>query len=254
MLSKPLIAEIRSLHDKKGRTTEQSFIAEGDKMVKEVLEATQQGHSPFILKHIFALPEWINKHTSLCQSFKTKLTEVSETELNKISALTTPSAALCVLGLPLTSAAATINTEKFAFALDGIRDPGNLGTLIRIADWFGMSTVYCSPDCADAFAPKVIQSTMGSFLRIQVISTDLATLFQQHPNVPVYGAVLGGEDLFDQRFEKKGLLLIGNESQGIRQPLQDYITQRVLITGYGGAESLNAAVSAGIIAAWATRP
>jgi TrmH family RNA methyltransferase len=137
-------------------------------------------------------------------------------------------------------------------ALDTIQDPGNMGTIIRIADWYGISTILCSEGCVDVFNPKVINATMGSFLRVNLLTANLADWFGQHRDVPVYGAMLEGESIYDLEPEKDAVLLVGNEGAGISPELQKHITRKISIPRRGGAESLNAGVATGIIVdAWA---
>ena len=130
--------------------------------------------------------------------------------------------------------------------LDGIQDPGNMGTIIRTADWFGLSQIICSHDCADLYNPKVVQATMGSIARVRCLYKNLAE-WDMPPNIPVYGALLHGENIFSVNKTTEGILVIGNESKGIREPLLSQITHPITIPKYGNAESLNVAVAAGII-------
>jgi TrmH family RNA methyltransferase len=242
-LSKARTAYLVSLQQKKFRQKYRNFIAEGGKIVAEIL--TQRKFSP---EGLYALPAFLDKNTALCRAHPDmEVVAVSEREMEKISALHTPSEALVVLreAEPLPTEA--LRGDRYYLALDGIRDPGNLGTLLRLADWFGIDRVFCSPDCAEVHAPKTVQATMGSFLRVDAVETELAGLFAGHPRLPVYGALLEGTPLPECRFAPGGFLLIGSESHGIRPELLPYVTDRVTIPRYGGAESLNAAVAAGIL-------
>src|SRR5207342_3668619 len=141
----------------------------------------------------------------------------------------------------LTTDEETITTQV-NLALDGISDPGNLGTIIRIADWFAIETIFCSEDCADAYNPKTIQSSMGSLARVKVMEVNLKTLFAQHATVPVYGTFPEGENIFEMNPLKSGFLLIGNEAHGVRADLLPLIEKKITIPRIGKAESLNAAV------------
>lgn len=247
MLSKPEIQFVQSLHQKKFRQIYHKFIAEGDKTAREVLAQDKFG-----VHALFAQPHWLEQNAALIESKGILAREVTEGEMKKISALVSPSEALVVLqdapSDALHSSPFTLHS-KFSITLDGIRDPGNLGTLIRIADWFGIKNVFCSPDCADLRSPKVVQSTMGSFLRVNAVETELGALFQQYPQVPVFGAVLDGQPIYSVDFSSGGFLLLGNESQGIRPEWQDFISTKITIPRVGEAESLNAAVAGGIICA-----
>lgn len=237
MLSNTKIKYIQSLYQKKKRDAEGVFIAEGEKIVNELLNSGAQG-----VVDVFATPEWAEKH----KSGKCPVTVISESELARISALTTPNQALAIVKkhkpepIPDTITGITVG-------LDGIQDPGNLGTIIRTCDWFGVNTIICSEDCADCYNSKVVQSTMGSFIRVNLFYTSLATFLQTQKNTPVYAAMLAGEPLSVIKKPEKGILMIGNESRGIRPELHSFCTHRVSIEKKGGAESLNAAVACGIL-------
>lgn len=171
---------------------------------------------------------------------------VTEDELAVVSSLKTPNQVLLVAEMPAQTGA--LPTDEWCLALDTIQDPGNLGTIIRIADWFGIGHVVCSPDCADAFNPKVIQAAMGGHLRVQVHKTDLLS-FIAGVQAPVIAASLSGGNVYGMEPLPAAVLLIGNESRGLSQDLLQLATHRVMIPRRGGAESLNAAVSAGILCA-----
>ena len=165
--------------------------------------------------------------------------------LKQLSALTTPNRAIAVLDIPPATDDTSL-TGTVALALETIQDPGNLGTIIRIADWFGINRVYCSPDCVDTYNPKTIQATMGSFARVQVIEQDIVELLKTG-HVPGYAATLHGRNITEFERIKEGILLIGNESRGLSQQVIDHSTHRITIPRLGGAESLNAAIATGII-------
>jgi len=172
-------------------------------------------------------------------------TEVREGELEKISSLATPNQVLAVFKKPVFKAPDP--GHSVSLVLDGIQDPGNLGTIVRIADWFGVGQVICTRDSADVFSPKATQSTMGSISRVQVLYEDPAGLMSLYPELPVYAAVLEGKSIFEQPRITKGWIVIGNESKGIRGELLQRSTHPITIPRIGEAESLNAAVAAGII-------
>ncbi|MFT5765328.1 MAG: TrmH family RNA methyltransferase, partial [Saprospiraceae bacterium] len=142
-------------------------------------------------------------------------------------------------------------SEGLSLYLDHIQNPGNFGTILRVADWFGIGTVFCSESSADLYNPKVIQSTMGAFLRVRVVKTDFEQLKTDYPKLPVYGTVLAGQNLFNTPLEQKGIIVIGSEGKGISPAVMQYITHPLTIPTHadGGAESLNAAVAAGIVCA-----
>ena len=220
-------------------------------MVTELLTQTQLPVSA-----IFGLERWATDHAALLEPFLEKFNPVSEADLKKISALTTPNQVLALADLPSAPPYPELLYTRPCFYLDGLQDPGNLGAILRIADWFGWPAVFCSPDCVDAFSPKVVQASMGAIFRIQTHETDLATLVAEAPDLPVLGAVLGGNDVFSTSWPAHGLLVIGNEGRGISPATAGLLTQRLTIPRHpaGRAESLNAAVAAGILAAlWQPR-
>lgn len=234
MLSKIEAKYIQSLFHKKQRDALNLFIVEGVKGVDELL------NSHFKVQKILAVEDWAHP---LMQ--KAPLIKLTVEELQKISGLQTPNKVMAI------AEQYPINAEKplkgkVTLALDGIQDPGNMGTLIRIADWFGINQILASTDSVDCYNPKVIQSTMGSFIRVGVAYGSLEVLLKESP-VPVYGALLDGASVYQQSAITEGVLLIGNESKGIHPQLLPLINSPVHIPRIGGAESLNAAVAAGIL-------
>jgi TrmH family RNA methyltransferase len=233
MLSKNELKYIQSLCQKKQRTAERLFLAEGVKLVGELLEAG------YPVKNIYALEDWEAPATQV------PITRIAPFELEKISSLQTPNQVLVVaeqqepLGEPELR-------NHFTLVLDGIQDPGNLGTIIRIADWFGIHQIIASKDTAELYNPKVIQSTMGSFLRVKIWYRDLEPILAQK-EVPVYGALLNGASMYTTAPPAQGILVIGNESKGIRETILPFIDHAVTIPRIGKAESLNAAVATGIL-------
>lgn len=243
MITAAQIKWVRSLHQKKYRKQQGLFLAEGDKIVKELLS------SPWETVHVFALSQWLES-TSLPQGIMA--TAVSPRELQRISTLTTAQQALAVVKTPVRSAAQWPLPGKLTLLLDHLRDPGNLGTIIRTADWFGVKHIVCTPDTADLYNPKVIQATMGSFIRVQVEYHDPeAFLKKLPPRYPVMAAMLEGEDVFQTSLPAEGILIIGNESRGVSPTIAKFVNQKIFIPrGHPTAtqpESLNAAVAAGII-------
>ncbi|MBI3138464.1 MAG: RNA methyltransferase [Sphingobacteriales bacterium] len=238
MLVKSKIKYIQSLGQKKFRDETGVFIAEGPKIVKELLNA-----GPALVQEVYALPEWITENQHLLKHTLTE--EITGAELQKISQLKTPNKVLALAG-QFTHEQMEVK-GRLTLALCGIQDPGNLGTIIRIADWFGITQVVCSEDSADLYNPKVIQSTMGSIARVRVYYSNLADLIGDPAGVPVYATVLDGQDVSKIEKPGQGILLIGNESKGIPPELLQRASVRITIPKKGGAESLNAAVAAGII-------
>jgi TrmH family RNA methyltransferase len=235
MLTKNEIKYIQSLYHKKQREEDKVFVAEGPKLAEELLK------SDFEVLNVYATHEWLQNQKSI----NAKVTEVSAIELERISNLQTANEVV-VIAKQKEVAGEPILQDTITLVLDGIQDPGNMGTIIRIADWFGVSQLVCSIDCVDVYNPKVVQSTMGSITRVNCWYQDLSA-WQLQEGIPVYGALLEGKNIFDTGKISEGLLVIGNESKGIRQPFIDRITHPLTIPKIGGAESLNAAVATGII-------
>jgi TrmH family RNA methyltransferase len=229
MISKNQIKFVRQLEHKKFRKKEQLFVAEGPKVVGDLLRAG------FNAYQIFATNEW--KHNGLA------FQEVSKEELQKLSFLQHPQEVLAVFEIPSKEQA---SSSPLSLALDDVQDPGNLGTIIRIADWFGITTIYCSEGTADAWNPKVVQATMGSIARVNLIYTDLAEMIR-NSKVPVYGTLLDGQNIYTQELSKEGIIVMGNEGNGISQEIRQLITHKLLIPQFHeGPESLNVAIATAI--------
>lgn len=235
MLSKNEVKYIQSLYHKKQRQQEGLFIAEGPKLITELLA------SHFTIKTIYATQQWVSNNTVTHPAIIT----ITELELERISNLQTPNQIVAIVQQQIPTAAPDFS-NGLTLALDGIQDPGNLGTIIRIADWFGITQIICSLDTVERYNPKVIQSTMGSFLRTKLWYQDLATTFSL-ANVPVFGALLEGKSIYDVVKPTAGILVIGSEGNGISNAVLPLISHPVTIPRIGGAESLNAAVATGII-------
>jgi TrmH family RNA methyltransferase len=237
MLVKSRVKYIQSLGQKRQRDIEGVFMAEGPKIVAELLASAKA-----LIQQMFATKEWLQQHSQGLNGIEA--IEVSEDELGKISQLATPNQVIAIVrqfDSPSFTAKDTVT-----LVLDTIQDPGNLGTIIRIADWFGIGQIVCSKDCADLYNPKVVQSTMGSVARVKVIYTDLAEWIAGQ-NVPVYAAALEGQDISTIKKIKEGILIVGNESKGISPDVMKLAKERITIVRKGEAESLNAAVATGII-------
>jgi RNA methyltransferase, TrmH family len=240
MLSKAQIKYIQSLQHKKNRQKSSQYVAEGDKIVQELLQAGMP------VKGVFATTDWLEQHTALLDRLPAgAVAEVDATVLKQLSSLTTPNRAMALLDMPAVAnplpAAGTV-----ALALEAIQDPGNMGTLIRIADWFGIPQIICSPDCVDVYNPKTIQATMGSIIRVRIAEYDIKELLRQ-TSLSSYAATLHGENIAGFPAMKEGIILIGNEGRGLTEEVTAMATHRITIPRLGGAESLNAAVAAGII-------
>ena len=244
MLSRSRIKYIQSLLHKKYRKQYNCFIAEGNKSVSELINSNMR------IKQICATPSWIDANSHLLSSIASDITSISEDELRKISALKNPSDVLAVVEIPDTEPDPAINNDRFSLVLDEIQDPGNLGTIIRIADWFGIENIFTTAGTADPYNPKVIQATMGSIARVRLWDIQPEDFFHKYPDQPVYGAFLSGENVFTKKIEKKnGFIIIGNEGKGISETLESFVTDKISIPSVGKAESLNAAVATGIIVA-----
>ena len=240
MISKNKIKYIRSLELKKNRNKEGKFVAEGFKVVDDLLAL-----QPADL--IVATQEWLHgKHLA----DQTEVIEVTEEELKKVSFLQHPQQVLAVFK-QAQDGDFSINTQELSLALDGVQDPGNLGTIIRIADWFGITHIYCSQDTADVYNPKVVQATMGSIARVKVEYGNLLGLVESLPaDVPVYGTLLDGDNIYQQQLENRGLIVMGNEGKGISPALAKKVNRRLLIPnfpeGRATADSLNVAIATAI--------
>ena len=258
MISKNKIKYIRSLELKKNRNKEGKFVAEGFKVVDDLLAL-----QPADL--IVATQEWLHgKHLA----DQTEVIEVTEEELKKVSFLQHPQQVLAVFRQDTgcnkqdsnnsqeeakenNFGFSKINTQELSLALDGVQDPGNLGTIIRIADWFGITHIYCSQDTADVYNPKVVQATMGSIARVKVEYGNLLGLVESLPaDVPVYGTLLDGDNIYQQQLENRGLIVMGNEGKGISPALAKKVNRRLLIPnfpeGRATADSLNVAIATAI--------
>ncbi|RYG34286.1 MAG: RNA methyltransferase [Chitinophagaceae bacterium] len=241
MLSKSEVKYIQSLQQKKFRDVHKAFVAEGPKVVGELIQ-----QKTFAVKKIFALEEWFLSNGDSLLWRNEEVVIVKEFELEKISFLSTANQVLAVFSYredddfkPLAG--------KITLMLEDIRDPGNFGTIIRIADWFGVSDVVCSKNCVDMYNPKVVQSTMASLGRVNIHYSPLEDVCRKFPEANVYAAVLGGIPLPEVKVEFPAFLLIGNEGAGLSETMISMASEKISIPGAGGAESLNAAVATGIL-------
>ena len=241
MISKNQIKFIRQLEMKKFRSRESLFVAEGPKVVGDLLRR-------YKAKAIYATDEW-NPADSISVS---SVERITDEELCRISFLQHPQQVLALFPIPKTDSSSVVShlTSSLSLALDGIQDPGNLGTIIRIADWFGIDTIYCSEDTADAYNPKVVQATMGSLARVNIFYIKLESLLDGLPeDFPVYGTLLDGEDIYRQSLSSRGIIVMGNEGNGISPVIRTKINHRLLIPAFrtgDSAESLNVAIATAI--------
>ncbi|MBP5505281.1 MAG: RNA methyltransferase [Bacteroidales bacterium] len=235
MISKADIKRIRALHDKKQRLSERLFLVEGEKMVAEALE------SGFEVVEVY------------------RTDDIGEEAMERISQLSSPSPALAVVRMPAEPSASEIDaliaSRPLCLALDCVRDPGNLGTIVRIADWFGIDAVFASRDTVELFNPKTVQATMGAIFRRRVIYCDLPAVAAQFAaaGMPVYGTFLDGKDIYREDLSSSGLIVMGSESNGIGAEMAERVTSRLYIPPYpresAGSESLNVAIATAVTCA-----
>jgi TrmH family RNA methyltransferase len=233
MVSKSQIKFITSLQQKKYRFEHQMFIAEGVKVIQELLQ------SNFVLEHLY-------ENTSIFENIANhQKSLISEQDMKRISALNSPSSCLAIFKIPNDN---VIENLGLIIALDDIRDPGNLGTIIRLSDWFGVKQILCSPETVDVYNPKVIQATMGSIARVNVSYLDLKS-FIANTSLPVFGAFMDGAIIYKKKLSADGILIFGNEANGISSELEKFIKNRIAIPRFGyiqQAESLNVATATAI--------
>ncbi len=229
---------IKSLREKKHRQETKKFLVEGTKNVLELLR------SDYAVEHLYATKEFIMAHTKLLEAKGVTPQSVDASELKAFGTLEHNDGALAIVKQK--ESALPKEIEDIVLVLDDIRDPGNLGTLIRIADWYGVKQVVCSSSCVEWYNPKVIAATMGSFTRVSGHYVDLAAYLKKQ-KAPVIGGFLDGKSVHSFSFPKTGILVIGSESHGISKEIEKLVTERVTIPRFGGAESLNAAVAGAII-------
>lgn len=230
---------IRSLQQKKNRVKEAAFVAEGPKVIQEFIDAQYE------LEFLFSTDSLLfpNQHCI----------EISEKDLKAISYLTTPNQCLAVFKIPEVT---DIPQDTLQVALDAVRDPGNLGTIIRLCDWFGVSDLICSEDSVDCYNPKVVQASMGSLARLRIQYLDLET-YLQNTKLPVYGAFMDGTSVYESNLPSKAILLMGNEANGIRENIEPLVSNRISIPRFGAlqeTESLNVATATAILLSEFKRP
>ncbi|MFT5513058.1 MAG: TrmH family RNA methyltransferase [Bacteroidia bacterium] len=235
LVTKNQIKFVQSLHRKKYRQKYSQFIVEGAKSVGELI------HSSYEIESIYALPDWLNEHKSINASLS--IVEASQKDLERMSFFKTASSVIAIAKQQKT---AIVEESDWVICLDDIKDPGNLGTIVRIADWYGISTIYASEQTVDLYNPKTISSTMGSFSRVDVLYGDLESVLKNTAK-QVFYALMDGASLYEQPKLEKGMLVIGSEANGISDALLSLNHTAITIPKTGGAESLNAAVATAII-------
>lgn len=241
MLSRAQSKYIRSLSQQKFREEHGLFVAEGDKLATEWLNSAAK------LQQVVATKRWADANSKLLTRHKeAEILLTEEADLDGVSGLPSPPEVLIVA--PIVDPQPLPETDQWFLMLDHIQDPGNMGTIMRIADWFGIGHIICSPGCADIYNPKVVQSAMGAHLRVNVVEWELAEACKKI-SFPKYAAVLGGENAYTVAKGGAGVLMIGNESKGLAKELVELADKHVSIPGKGGAESLNAGVATGILCA-----
>lgn len=242
-LSKNKIKYIQSLKDKKGREEHGTFVVEGDKMVAEL-----SGFSKCQL--LIATPDFIQKNRIQEDNIEETI-EVSKSELAKASFLKNPQQALAVFYQPQYTLSTNQLKDQLVLALDCIQDPGNLGTIIRLADWYGIENIICSMDTVDVYNPKVVQATMGALARVKVHYVDLVEYLKNIHGVSLYGTFLDGNNMYQQELSETGIIVMGNEGNGISPQIEALITNRLFIPNYPQeretSESLNVAIATAII-------
>lgn len=244
-LTKNLYRTVKSLDERKTRRKENAFKAEGTKCVLDTL-----GH--FKLRYLFATYEWLENHSQQVGRIvgQDAVVKVTRNDLSRMSSLSTPSDVIAVYEIPERVPDFSHMSHGLLLALDTIQDPGNLGTIIRVADWFGVREILCSAETADCFSPKVIQSTMGSISRVKLYYGNLPEMISKTESPAVYGTFLDGESISEAKIGEDGIIVIGNEGKGISKEVEDVVTERLLIPSYPQGEvtgeSLNAAIATAI--------
>jgi TrmH family RNA methyltransferase len=247
MISKNKKKFIISLQKKKVRDAERLFVIEGDKLVKEFLIAK------IPIKMLLAKPEFLSSLPAHLTMFVNETEDVSYEELKQLSTLKTPHNALAVVHIPDREMKISEVINQFCVALDFIQDPGNLGTIIRAAGWFGIKNIVCSMDCVDVYNPKVIQASMGALLHVNIFYYDLKKLFATavKNNIPIFGTMLEGDSIYNHKLDSKGIILLGNESKGISDELIPFINEKIMIPKFSnlkeGIDSLNVGMAASVV-------
>lgn len=242
-VSKHKIKYIQSLKEKKFRSEHHTFVAEGTKLVLDLLATCR-------CQFIAALPEILAAHPEIKAE---EIVEADESDLKKATLLKTPPQAIAVFYRPEYAMENADLGNRLSLLLDSVQDPGNVGAIVRIADWFGIETIICSPDTADLYNPKTVQATMGAIARVRVHYTDPVAFLRQHTHLPVYGTFLEGADIYSEPLSGNGLIVMGSEGRGIRREVAELISRKLYIPSYPAgratSESLNVAAATAIVCA-----
>ena len=243
MISKATIKRIHALEMRKYRKNERLFVAEGPKLVNELYMSMKP-------VYVAALPEWIASNTNLLNN--TTYDTLTPEELQKASLLMHPQQVIALFQIPENELNLDLLKDELILMLDGVQDPGNLGTIARVADWFGIRHIICSPDTADIYNPKAVQATMGALARVKFYYTELAMVLSQYSG-PIYGTFLDGNNIYKEELSRNGIIVMGNEGKGISQRTREMINRRLLIPNYPEGtlttESLNVAIATSIVCA-----
>ncbi|MDD3789694.1 MAG: RNA methyltransferase [Petrimonas sp.] len=241
MLSKNKIKYIQSLKDKKHRLEHGTFVAEGKKIVSDLMESCK-------CQFVAGLPEILEEIEPITAE---EIIAATTDELKKASFLKTAPSVIGVFYQPENTFSEKQLKDDLHLVLDGIQDPGNLGTIVRLADWFGIEHIFCSPDTADIYNPKTVQATMGAIARVKVHYTDLTDFLKKNTGVPVYGTFLEGENIYTAELPANGFIVMGNEGNGIRAEISELVTRKLFIPNYPAgkttSESLNVSVATAVI-------
>lgn len=250
MISKNRIKYVRSLEMKKYRKAEGVFVAEGHKLVGDLLDV-------FECKYLAATSEWLSAHEAWIEQRKNRVEvdEVTDEELRRVSFQETPQQVLAVFRQPIYEVNVDeVVSRQLCLALDDVQNPGNLGTIVRLADWFGIEHIFCSKGCADIYNPKTVQATMGGMAHVQVHYVDLPQMLQGLAgDIPVYGTFLNGDNMYQKELENRGVIVMGNEGKGVSKEVEAFVTERLYIPNYPAgretSESLNVAIATAIVCA-----
>lgn len=251
MISKNRLKYVRSLEMKKYRKAEGVFVAEGHKLVGDLLDV-------FDCKYLAATSEWLSANAAWVERQRrsgVEVDEVTDEELKRASFQETPQQVLAVFKrLTYEVDVNEVARKQLCLVLDDVQNPGNLGTIVRLADWFGIEHIFCSKGCADIYNPKTVQATMGGIARVQVHEADLPELLSRlDKDIPVYGTFLDGENMYGKELENRGLIVMGNEGKGVSKEVAAFVTERLYIPNYPEgretSESLNVAIATAIVCA-----
>jgi len=245
MLSKQEIKKIKSLNLKKFRDRENLFLAEGEKIINDLISYT-----PEKIKRVYASQNWMNKYNKVINLHSISVLEVAERELKSLSSLNTANKVAAIVEKPAIKSQVELS-EGFSFYLENVQNPANLGAIMRVAAWFGMTDFICSPNCVDFFNPKTIQASMGSYLHLNLHVAELKDIKKAHSSIPIMLAVLDGKDMKTYSQLSRGIIVLGNEGNGVSKETYAVADHLVRIEGHSNKiDSLNVAVAAGVLASY----